>query len=132
MTRARRLALLLVRLAGWLMPAARREWAEAMHAELHYLDDDRAAVRWALGTVFASAQERMKAMSTRPSLSPRAANRWNIAISAIFAVAYLLVTYVLKHTQHDPNMAYVLCMVWIVPFLILRPACRRCEAPPAE
>jgi hypothetical protein len=62
----RRLADRLVRHAGRMLPASRpekREWVEAMRRETDAIGDDRQALGWALGCVFASYAERIKAMS---------------------------------------------------------------------
>jgi hypothetical protein len=50
-------AKLLLALAGRLMPSARREWAEAMSAEMHYLPRD-AALSWAAGCLIAALKQR--------------------------------------------------------------------------
>ena len=62
----RRLADGLVRHAGRMLPACRREkqeWAEAMRQETDSISDDRQALGWALGCVFASYAERIEAMN---------------------------------------------------------------------
>ena len=62
----RRLADLLVRHAGRMLSACRREkqeWAEAMQQETDAIGDDRQALGWALGCVFASYAERIEAMN---------------------------------------------------------------------
>jgi hypothetical protein len=50
----RRRAVELAQHASWVLPGAQSPWAEAMRRELDYIEDDRAALRWALGCVLAS------------------------------------------------------------------------------
>jgi hypothetical protein len=55
--RWRRIAVVLAGHASKVLPRARSAsspWAEAMRRELDYIDDDRAALRWAIGCVTAS------------------------------------------------------------------------------
>jgi hypothetical protein len=52
--RWRRIAVVLATHASKVLPRARSRWAEAMRGELDYIDDDRAALRWAIGCVTAS------------------------------------------------------------------------------
>jgi hypothetical protein len=44
----------LARHASGVLPRARSSWAEAMRRELDYIEDDRAALHWAIGCVMAS------------------------------------------------------------------------------
>ena len=53
----------LLRLARRLMPPHRREWAEAMQAESHYLSG-ASATRWALGCFIAAIKSRFAPMHT--------------------------------------------------------------------
>ena len=55
----RRLALKLAQHASWVLPGARSPWAAAMRRELEYIEDDLAALRWALGCVVASYRTRL-------------------------------------------------------------------------
>ena len=55
--RWRRIAVLLAQHASRVLTrtrSARSPWAEAMRRELDYIDDDRAALRWAIGCVTTS------------------------------------------------------------------------------
>jgi hypothetical protein len=55
--RWRRIAVLLAQHASRVLPrarSARSPWAEAMRRELDYIEDDRAALHWAIGCVTAS------------------------------------------------------------------------------
>lgn len=56
------LAATLLKLARGLLPRSRRDWAQAMQAELDHLGNDDDALRWALGCVVAGAKERIDGM----------------------------------------------------------------------
>ena len=56
----RRLAHLLVQHACRVMPRSRRSWADAMAGEVSHVDDDRRALRWAIGCVLAAHRERIR------------------------------------------------------------------------
>lgn len=57
----RRLAEKLARHAALALPGAASPWAKAMRRELDYIEDDRAALRWAFGCVLASYKARLAA-----------------------------------------------------------------------
>jgi hypothetical protein len=58
--RWRRIAVKLARHAASVLPAA-SPWAQAMRRELDYIENDRAALAWALGCVLASYKARLAA-----------------------------------------------------------------------
>jgi hypothetical protein len=58
-SRWRRWAMRLAQHAAGVMPGARSPWADAMQRELDYIEHDSAALRWALGCVFASYRLRL-------------------------------------------------------------------------
>ncbi|QNQ08052.1 hypothetical protein [Sphingomonas alpina] len=77
-----RLAFTLCRVAGHMLPAARKPWADAMTAELAHAEDDRAALAYAGGCLLAALHERMCDFDTRFT-----AGLWSIAIvTSLFAV----------------------------------------------
>jgi hypothetical protein len=53
------IAMKLAQHASSVLPGARSPWAEAMRRELDYIEDDAAALRWALGCVLASYKARL-------------------------------------------------------------------------
>lgn len=53
-SRSRRIAMMLAWHAARTLPLARSSWAEAMWRELGYIEDDRAALHWAIGCVATS------------------------------------------------------------------------------
>ena len=61
--RWRRWAVKLAQHASWVLPGAHSVWAEAMRRELDYIEDDRAALRWAVGCILASYKARLAARS---------------------------------------------------------------------
>jgi hypothetical protein len=61
--RWRRWAVKLSQHAAWVLPGGRSPWAAAMRRELDYIEDDRAALRWALGCVVASYKVRLTTWS---------------------------------------------------------------------
>jgi hypothetical protein len=58
----RRLAIVLVRVAGRILPVSRREWLRDMRSELEYVKSDSVALEWAVGCVLASLKERVSEM----------------------------------------------------------------------
>jgi hypothetical protein len=58
-----RLALGLTAHAARILPAERRQWSQAMIAEVDNLPSAGAALRWAIGCVFAGYIERMRTMT---------------------------------------------------------------------
>ena len=57
-TPVRDIASALMRLAMWLLPEERRQWAREMQAELNHVASDREALAWAFGCVLAGTRER--------------------------------------------------------------------------
>jgi hypothetical protein len=77
-----RLAYALCRVAGHMLPAARKPWADAMTAELSYTEDDHAALAYAGGCLLAALRERVLDFDTRFT-----AGLWSIAvITSLFAL----------------------------------------------
>jgi len=58
-SRWRRWAGKLAQHASGVLPGGHSPWAEAMRRELDYIADDRAALRWAVGSVLASYRMRL-------------------------------------------------------------------------
>jgi hypothetical protein len=112
----RRLAFRLARWAGRLLGHSRAEWAQAMEAELHYLDDS-AALRLAVGFVLLGIRERMDAMT------PCTAERLNIALSMLFAVA--LLSWKLLSPQSAKELLPLALSVYLVPVAYLSAKARR-------
>ena len=81
LARWRRIATRLVRHASWVLPGAESDWAEAMRREIDYIEDDTAALRWAVGCVTASYATRLTAIARW---------RWRVAPGPVFAGSALL------------------------------------------
>jgi hypothetical protein len=86
-SRWRRIALRFVGHASWVLPGARSGWADAMQRELDYIEDDQAALRWAIGCVTASYSSRLAAL---PRLRWRIASGPVLAGSMLFLIAMAL------------------------------------------
>ncbi len=56
--RRRRAAMAVMRWSALLLPAERKHWVEAMRAEIDAIDDDGAALDFALGCLWTSTKER--------------------------------------------------------------------------
>src|SRR5438309_1641896 len=79
--RWRRIAQKVAGHASWVLPGARSGWADAMRRELDYIEDDRAALRWAIGCVMASYTARLAALPRR---------RWRVSSRPVVAGSLLL------------------------------------------
>jgi hypothetical protein len=51
-----------MRHAAWVMPASRAQWSQAMQSELALIENDKQALRWAMGCAMAGYRERMSEM----------------------------------------------------------------------
>lgn len=59
----RRIAATLLRWSGHLMPAERKQWADAMRGEFEAIAGDRAALGFALGCLLAAARQGVSSMA---------------------------------------------------------------------
>ena len=82
----RRWAVRLAQHASSVLPGTRSPWAEAMRRELDYIADDAAALRWAIGCVFASYRTRLLQW-----FSPRTSWRQIAASGALMVLLALAV-----------------------------------------
>jgi hypothetical protein len=65
--RWRRVAQKIVGHASWVLPGGQSSWGDAMWRELDYIEDDRVALRWAIGCVTASYVRARGAAAARPA-----------------------------------------------------------------
>jgi hypothetical protein len=72
LTWQRLLALKLLEQGVLVLPPQRVSWAAAMRNEIAHIDDDREALRWALGSLRACLIERLRALRTYRMFSARA------------------------------------------------------------
>jgi hypothetical protein len=93
----RRVAAKLARHAASMLPGA-SPWAHAMRRELEYIEDDRAALAWALGCVVASYKARLAALwhmssdrSRKHLISPSGARTWQVLRHAAASGAMMLI-----------------------------------------
>lgn len=102
----RRMALAVARHAAAILPPARSSWAEAMRCEVECIQDDRAALGWAIGSVFASYGERIRSMG----LLQMRWTGWALALLALWlAVTMLFATgLTVAWRMHDLGIAGVL------------------------
>jgi hypothetical protein len=81
----RRLAVRLAAHAEKALPRSRVDWASAMRNEIHHISGNHAALKWALGCVFASYIERLRTMNvSNPRIS-----RWVLVLEMLFCFAPL-------------------------------------------
>jgi hypothetical protein len=85
----RSLALWLMEHSAAVMPPERRGWSEAMRAEFACMPNDREALTWAVGCLWASYRERMQPMNVFVNSLRRAA-AVSAAVSLFYAVLLLL------------------------------------------
>jgi hypothetical protein len=104
-----RLARFIARIAAWLMPPERAEWAEAMRAELEYVE--RGALGFALGFLRVSLRERTNAMTART------ARRLNLALALVVAAAMLAAKWLFH--AHAMEALYTMMLLWTAPYLWL-------------
>ena len=74
-----RVARALMKHAAMVAPGERAEWVQGMANELDYLSSDLYAVQWAVGCIFVTYSERMRAMVR--SLEPL--SRWMLALEML-------------------------------------------------
>lgn len=87
---SRRIALALMEHAAHVLPPARSKWADAMRHEIHHVENDLEALRWAAGCVVAGYVERSPVVSIMDSSLARAILVPAIlceALSMLFATA---------------------------------------------
>jgi hypothetical protein len=83
----RHLAMRLAAHAEKALPRCRADWARAMRNEIHHISGNRAALIWALGCVFASYRERVRAMiETNPRIS-----RWVLVLEMLCCFTLVLI-----------------------------------------
>jgi len=71
--------------AARVLPRARADWARAMRRETDQVANDRAALRWALGCVFASYLERIDVMNARR----HGISRWVLGLEMLMCFWWL-------------------------------------------
>jgi hypothetical protein len=78
-TFVRQLAVWLAAHAAQVLPLRRADWASAIRNEVHHITGNQAALRWAVGCVFASYFERMRTMIE----STQRISRWVLVVEML-------------------------------------------------
>jgi hypothetical protein len=104
----RHLAVLLAAHAEKALPPCRADWAKAMRNEIHHISGNGAALIWALGCVFASYRERVRAMiDTNPRIS-----RWVLVLEMLccFIPLTLLCLAIVENLGRMPGSTGILAL----------------------
>lgn len=84
-----RVALSLTAHAARILPPERREWSQAMIAEVDHSPNAGAAMRWAMGCIFAGYMERVRSMSRRIGQL----SRWVLSLEMLLCFAPLTIAW---------------------------------------
>lgn len=104
----RRAAITLVRWSALLLPTERKEWVAAMRAETDAIDEDRAALDFALGCLWTSIKERICKVKFVTSVL-------NIGIPAgLFALAAIAVHLSGHHDGADTQVGTVFGLLFVL------------------
>src|SRR5579859_1892146 len=106
--------------AARMPPASRRSWGAAMEREAQFIESDLEALGWALGGVFASYIERVKAMSLRQRANLVAAAAPTIMSLLALSVVLIVVTTGWERRLKDEGAAahiFQLLIVGQLPFM---------------
>lgn len=96
-----------IRLATWIMPPHRKDWAEAMLNEMAYIPSHRSAWRWMLGCLLFTAKERASYELTKPATTRRTV-KLLFGLAAAFVIAATGVYAMQKPYQRDRIRLFVL------------------------
>jgi hypothetical protein len=98
----------LVEIATYILPARQRDWSDAMRNELAYISSDANAVKWALGCILASMNERLNSMnkSRHPISRPVLMLEWLMCFGPLTLLWIAATRYVL--TQNPVPVDIVL------------------------
>jgi hypothetical protein len=102
----RRIALGLARHAAVIPPSTRSSWAEAIRREVEHIEDDRAALGWAIGSVLASYAERIRGMDVLRTLWAG----WALALLALWRalVMFFAPSLTIAYHMHELGIAEIL------------------------
>ena len=96
-----------VRLATWILPPHRKEWAEAMLNEIAYVESRRAAWHWALGCLLFSIRARASC-ELMSVFAPRRILKALVAFGAASVVIAVGVYMIQKPYQRERIVMFVL------------------------
>lgn len=96
-----------VRLATWILPPQRKDWAEAMLNEIAYVGSRRAALCWALGSTLFAIRERTS-YALASALRFRRPHKALLGLSAAAVIAVIGVYAIQKPYQRERILLVVL------------------------
>lgn len=96
-----------VRLATWILPPQRKDWAEAMLNEIAYVRSRRAALCWVLGSTLFAIRERAS-YGLVSALTLRGAHKALLGLSAAAVIAVIGVYAIQKPYQRERILLVVL------------------------
>lgn len=118
----RRVASALLAHAVRMLPRNRASWAEAIELECQYIESDAAALRWAMGCVFASYRERIMAMGLHQRMNCLSATAPTVmSLLALADVLMVVITGWERHLKDEGAAAHIfqLLIVGQLPFIAL-------------
>lgn len=89
-----------VRIAAWILPQRRKDWAEAMLNEIVYVRSRRIALRWAIGSTLCAIKERVF-YELEKIFMRREILRVLLGLSAVFVVAMIGMYAIQKPYQRE-------------------------------
>jgi len=96
-----------VRLAMWIMPPHRQEWARAMLNECAYIESRAAAVRWIIESILLAIKERTLYQLETISMNIKA---FNAALLLAASVASVVVgIYAIQKPYQQERIKFALC-----------------------
>lgn len=95
----RRIAVVLLRVASGILPASRREWQRDMRTELDYAESDALALKWAIGCLSVSLQERVRTMlnSTGKISRPVLVLEWLMCFGPLTLLWAVALSVIVRH-----------------------------------
>ena len=117
----RRAAFAVASHAARVLPSSRATWADAVQQEVHHIPDHPAALRWALGCLWASYRERAKMMDIYQRVNRIGSVAPTIMSVLALAIVVVVVTTGWERHLHDEGTAAHLFQILIVgqlPFII--------------
>lgn len=93
----RRLAIALLRVATWVLPASRREWLRDMRGELEHVKSESAALEWAAGCLWASFKERAMLNTNGQISRPVLVLEWLMCFVPLTLLWFVGVRFIFKY-----------------------------------
>jgi hypothetical protein len=96
-----------VRLAIWIVPSHRKDWAQAMLNECAYIESRREAVRWIVESALFAIKERTIYELEKASMNLRAFKTALVLIAA--AVSFVAGIYAIQKPYQQERIKFALC-----------------------